>query len=142
MEMCDVLNEDFAISQTAQGAKIEKYVIPKFGTKTTARLTGLIKKGATRNSTLFHHHPKRSHVKKAKKVITKTEVIRPSLPRKQSIPHQKALMVANNQLQCTGNPCDIDVEKPKAAVVTTKQDKKEFSPRKACYRITLHFYQY
>jgi hypothetical protein len=75
MEMCDIMNEDVAIPQTAQGAKIEKYVVPKFGTKTTARPTGLIKKRATRNSTSFHHRPKRNKaktsVKKAKKVLLK-----------------------------------------------------------------------
>jgi hypothetical protein len=115
MEMCDVMNEDAAIPQTAQGAKIEKYVVPKFGTKTTARPTGLIKKGAARNSTSFQLHPKRSQaiisVKKAKRIITKTEVIRLSTPKK-SIPHQKVLMDA-----------DIDTEGPKA-VVTTKQEQE------------------
>jgi hypothetical protein len=60
--MCDVVNEDFATPQAAQGAKIEKYVVPKFGIK-TARPTGLIKKGVARNSTSFHYRPKRSQAK-------------------------------------------------------------------------------
>jgi hypothetical protein len=127
MEMCDVVNEDFAISQAAQGEKTKKYVVPKFGTKTTARPTGLIKKGAARNSTSFQHHPKRSQaiisVKKAKKIKTKTEVIRPSLTRKKSIPHQKALVVANN----IGNhgDADVNIEGHKVVVITKQEHSKK-----------------
>jgi hypothetical protein len=51
------------------------------------------------------------------------EVIRPSLTHKKSTPHQKALVVANNQLQCTGSHCDIDVEEPKAADTTKQQEE-------------------
>jgi transcriptional regulator of acetoin/glycerol metabolism len=127
MEMCDAVNEDFAISQAAQGAKTKKYVVPKFGTKTPARPTGSIKKGAVRNSTSFlnQHRPKRSQakisVKRAKKVITKMEVIRPSLPRKKSNlkVHQKALMDA-----------DVDAEVPKAEV-TTKQEQERILSKKS-----------
>jgi hypothetical protein len=132
MEMCDDMNEDIAISQTAQGAKVEKYVVPKFGTKTTARPIGLIKKGVARNSTSFHHRPKRSQAKisaeKAKKIITKTEdlVIRPSLTRKKILPHQKALVVANNHY-IIGNhgDADVDIEEPKAAVIMKQEHSKK-----------------
>ena len=129
MELCDVMNEDFAVPRTTQGARIEtktKYVVPKFRSKSTARPTELIKKGV---STSLHHRPKRSQakisVKNAKNMISKTEVIRPSLTRKKSVPHQKTLMVANSQLQSIGShsDADIDVEQPKA-VVTTKQEQE------------------
>lgn len=135
MELCDIMNEDSP--QIAHGAKSEmktKYVVPKFGTKSTARPTGLIKKRA---STSFQHRPKRSQakisVKKAKNIISKTEVIRPSLTRKESRSHQKTLMMANSQLQSTGShdgDADINVEDPKA-VVTTKQEQERIVSKKS-----------
>ena len=132
------MNEDFAVPQnlTAHGAESEmktKYVVPRFGTKSTARPTGLIKKRA---STSFQHRPKRSQakisVKKAKNMISKTEVIRPSLTHKKSISHQKTLIVANSQLQSTGSHGDADtnIEEPKA-VVTTKQEQERILSKKS-----------
>ena len=136
MELCDIMNEDSAVPQITHGAKTEmktKYVVPKFGTKSTARPTGLIKKRA---STSFQHRPKRSQakisVKKAKNITSKTEVIRPSLTRKESRSHQKTLMMANSQLQSTGShgDADINVEEPKA-VVTTKQAQERILSKKS-----------
>ena len=136
MELCNVMNEDFAVPQNliAHGAKSEmktKYVVPKFGTKSTAARP--IKKRA---STSFQHRPKRSQakisVKKAKNMISKTEVIRPSLTRKESRSHQKTLMMANSQLQSTRShgDADIGVEEPKV-VITTKREQERIVSKKS-----------
>jgi hypothetical protein len=59
-------------------------------------------------------------------------VIGPSLTHKKSIPHQTALMVANNQLQCTGShgDTDVNIEGPKAAVIT-KQEQERIPSKKS-----------
>ena len=125
MEKCDVANEDstlFMKPKTIHGARTdsEMKTVPKFRIK---NIPGPgpkdLKKRAVRNSTSFHHRPKRSQAKisanKAKEII-KTEVTRPSLSHKKSKPHQRALTVPNSQL---GSHRDIE-KKPKA-VVKTKQ---------------------
>lgn len=134
------MNKDFGTSKTTKEARSEmktKHTVPKFGVIRTSGLMDL-KKRAARNSTSFHHLPRRSQAKigtKKAREITKTGSIRSPLSHKKSTPPQKVLPVSTSQLQRTGSHSDI--EEPKA-VFTMKKEQGRILSKKSLLQNRAH----